>query len=146
MSNGSESTTTTLSRRWGTNDPGLDMTGVHLRVMGGRPVWPVAFYQLMAAENRRAHVVGLKVQVDYTPTPLAPRMGGARFYDDVVCGRAVDWTGATVEREEADAVLVALGLLHNRVKSVIPEEYGGDYQPEVSSVCVLCGCSRECFY
>ena len=52
------------------------MTGVHLRVMGGRPVWPVAFYQLMAAENRRAHVVGLKVQADYTPTPLAPRMGG----------------------------------------------------------------------
>ena len=61
----------------------------------------------------------------------------------MVCGRAVDWTGATVEREEADAVLAALGLLHNRVKCVIPEEYGGDYQPEVSSVCVLCGCSCE---
>jgi hypothetical protein len=122
------------------------MTGVHLRVMGGRPVWPVAFYQLMAAENRRTHVVGLKVQADYMPTPLAPQMGGARFYDDVVCGRTVDWTGATVEREEADTVLAALGLLHNRVKCVIPEEYGGDYQPEVSSVCVLCCCSRECFY
>ena len=51
-----------------------------------------------------------------------------------------------MEREEADAVLAALGLLHNRVKCVIPEEYGGDYQPEVSSVCVLCGCLRECFY
>jgi hypothetical protein len=85
----------------------------------------MAFYQLMAAEDRRALVVGLQVQADYTLTSLAPRMGGARFYDDVVCGRAVNWTGATVEPEEADAVLAALGLLHNRVKCVIPEEYGG---------------------
>ena len=37
---------------------------------------PVAFYQLMAMDNRCVHVVGLKVQVDYTPMPLAPRMGG----------------------------------------------------------------------
>jgi hypothetical protein len=131
--------TTSLS-----HDPGLDMTGVHLRVLGGRLVWQVAFYQLMAAENRQAHVVELKTLVDYTPTPLAPRMGGARFYDDVVCGHAVDWTGTTVDPEEADSVLAALGLLHNLVKCVIPEEYRGDYQPEVSSVCVLCGCPREC--
>ena len=106
-------------------------------------MWPVAFYQLMAAENWRAHVVGLKMLADYTLMPLAPRMGGARFYDNMVCRRAVDWTGATVDRKEADAVLAALGLLHNWVKCVIPEEYGGDYQPEVSSVCVLCGCTRE---
>jgi len=125
MSDESEATATTSSSLRGTNDPGLDMTGVHLRVLGGRPVWPVAFYQLMAAEVRRMHVVGLKVQADYTPMPLAPRMGGVRFYDDVVCGRAVDWTGTTVECEEADAVLAVLGLLHNRVKCVIPEEYGG---------------------
>jgi hypothetical protein len=52
----------------------------------------------------------------------------------------------TVDRKEVDAVLAALGLLHNRVKCVIPEEYGGDYQPEVSSVCMLCGCPRECGY
>ena len=108
-------------------------------------MWPVAFYQLMAAENPRAHVVGLMVLADYTPTPLAPRMGGARFYDDVVCRCMVDWTGTTVGCKEADAVLAALGLLHNWVKCVIPEEYRGDYQPEVSSICVLCGCSRECF-
>ena len=76
MSDKSEATATTLLSRWGMNDPGSDMTGVHLRVLWGRPVWPVAFYQLMAAENRRAHVVGLKVQADYTPMPLAPRMGG----------------------------------------------------------------------
>ena len=125
MSDELEATAMTSSSQWGTNNPRLDMTGMHLRVLGGCPVRPVAFYQLMAAENRRTHVVGLKVQADYTPTPLAPRMGGARFYDDVVCGCAVDWTGATVEREEADAVLAALGLLHNRVKCVIPEEYGG---------------------
>jgi len=95
----------------------------------------VAFYQLMAAKNRCTHVVGLKVQEDYTPMPLAPRMGGARFHDDVVCGHTVNWTGTTVDCKEADAVLAALGLLHNRVKCVIPEEYGGEYWPEVSSVC-----------
>ena len=104
----------------------------------------MAFYQLMAAENRRTHVVGLKVQADYTPMPLAPQMGGVRFFDDVVCWRAVDGTGTTMDRNEADAVLAVMGLLHNQVKCVIPEEYGGDYQPEVSSVCLLFGCSREC--
>jgi hypothetical protein len=52
------------------------MTGVHLRVLGGCPVWPVAFYQLMATENLGAHVVGLKVQADYMPMPLAPWMVG----------------------------------------------------------------------
>ena len=31
----------------------------------------------------------------------------------------------TVDGKEADTVLAALGLLHNRVKCVIPEEYGG---------------------
>jgi hypothetical protein len=32
-------------------------------------------------------------------------------------------------------VLAALGLLHMKVKCVIPEELGGDYEPAVS-VCV----------
>jgi hypothetical protein len=32
-------------------------------------------------------------------------------------------------------LLVALGLLHMRVKCVIPEELGGDYEPAVS----VCG-------
>ena len=35
MSDESEATAMTLSSQWGTNDPGLDMTGVHLRVLGG---------------------------------------------------------------------------------------------------------------
>jgi hypothetical protein len=34
--------------------------------------------------------------------------------------------------DEADRVLAVLGLLHMRVKCVIPEEMGGDYQPAVS--------------
>ena len=134
----SEATTTTSSSRWGTS-PGLDMTGVHLKVLGGHPIWPVAFYQVMAAENWRAHMVELMMMVDYTRMPLAPWMGGARFYNNVVCGCVVDWTGNHVEPEEADNVLVALGLLHNRVKCVILEEYGGHYQLEVSPAGVLCG-------
>jgi hypothetical protein len=35
--------------------------------------------------------------------------------------------------EEADCVLVMLRLLHTRVKCVIPEELGGDYQPAEST-------------
>jgi len=35
--------------------------------------------------------------------------------------------------EEADSVLAVLDLLHMRVKCVIPEELGGDYQPVVST-------------
>jgi hypothetical protein len=34
---------------------------------------------------------------------------------------------------EVDCVLAALGLLHMRVKCVIPEELGGDYEPAVSA-------------
>ena len=34
---------------------------------------------------------------------------------------------------EADCVLASLGLLHMRVKCVIPEELGGDYEPAVSA-------------
>lgn len=33
----------------------------------------------------------------------------------------------------ADSVLVALGLLHMRVKFVIAKELGGDYGPQVSA-------------
>ena len=35
--------------------------------------------------------------------------------------------------EEADCVLAALGLLHMRVKCVIPEELGGNYEPAVGT-------------
>ena len=41
---------------------------------------------------------------------------------------------------EADCVLAALGLLHMKVKCVIPEELGGDYEPAVS-VCVPGTCA-----
>jgi hypothetical protein len=34
---------------------------------------------------------------------------------------------------EVDCVLAALGLLHMRVKCMIPEELGGDYEPAVSA-------------
>ena len=55
----------------------------------------------------------------------------------MLCELFEDWAWTTVEPEEADVVLAALGLLHNRMKCVILEEYGGDYLPEVSSYCAL---------
>jgi hypothetical protein len=34
----------------------MGMTGVHLRVLGGRSVWLLAFHELMAADNCREFV------------------------------------------------------------------------------------------
>ena len=50
---------------------------------------------------------------------------GSIIHDE--CGTA--WVLAA----EADCVLAALGLLHLRVKCVIPEELGGDYEQAVSA-------------
>ena len=71
----SEATATMLLSRWGTNNPGLDMTGVYLRVLEGRPFWLIVFYQLMAAKNRRA-CGGAAARANYMPNLLFPRMGG----------------------------------------------------------------------
>ena len=134
-----------LSSRWGKNDPGLDMTGVHLRVLGGRPVWPVAFYQLVATENQHAHVVELKTLADYTPNPLAHHMGGG----EALCRPGVRACGG-LNRDDCGTRgggcgFSCAGPPAQSCEVCDPGGVRGDYQPEVSSVCVLCGCSRECF-
>ena len=70
--------------------------------------------------------------VDFLAVPLGPGLFGGRFLVDMVSGVDVDWAGCLVPAEQADCVLVVLGLLHMWVKCVIPEELGGDYVPEVS--------------
>ncbi len=128
----SESSLSTAASGWGLCDPGMGLTGVHLRVLGGRPVWPLAFHELAAASDRRVHVEQRMAGVDFVPDRLGPRTAGALFLERVLRGEAVDWATRDVPPGEVDCVLAALGLLHVRVKCVIPEGYGGCYETEVS--------------
>ena len=63
------------------------------------------------------------------------------FLVGVLQGWEVEWSFSCMLAGEADCLLVALGLLHMRVKCVIPEELGGHYKPEVSprgiGVCIV---------
>ena len=132
MSAGSDDSLSTTASGWGLGDPGMGLTGVRLRVLGGRPVWPLAFHELAATSNCRVHVEQRMAGVDFVPNRLGPRSAGAAFLERVLRGEAVDWSTRDVPPDEADRVLAALGLLHVRVKCVIPEEYGGWYEPKVS--------------
>ena len=148
MSAGSDESVDSIASNWGEGDPGMGMTGVHLRVLGGRSVWPLAFHELMAADDPRAHVGRRLAGADFTPEPLGPQTAGAWFLDRVLRGEAVDWTAQDVPPGEVDRVLAALGLYHVRVRCVIPEELGGDYEPAVSA-CVPGTCdtvfANHCF-
>ena len=132
MSAGSDESVDSIASNWGEGDPGMGMTGVHLRVLGGRSVWPLAFHELMAADDPRAHVGRRLAGADFTPEPLGPQTAGAWFLDRVLRGEAVDWTAQEVPPGEVDRVLAALGLYHVRVRCVIPEELGGQYERAVS--------------
>ena len=50
---------------WGLDDPGYGMTGVQVRVLGGRWVWPHAFYELAAASDRRGFVAQRLAGADF---------------------------------------------------------------------------------
>ena len=74
------------------------------------------------------------------PVPLAPRSFGMRHLEELLAGYCDEWGSARLPAGDVDCLLAVLGLLHMRVKCVIPEEFGGDYQPAVSArrsgVCV----------
>ena len=106
--------------------------GVHLRVLCGRTVWTLAFHQFVMARDRRAFVERCLEWHDVSPVPLRPRSLAAPHLGELLAGYCDKWGCAQMLVDEADRVLAALGLLHMRVKCVIPEEMGGDYQPAVS--------------
>ena len=135
-SNGSVSTS---ESGWGRGDPGRGMAGVHLRVLGGRPVWPLAFHELVAASDRRVHVEQRMTGVDFVPGPLRRGSPGEAFLGRILEGEdGIDWSTRAIPSGEADCVLAALGLLHVRVKCVIPEDLGGFYEPVVSAGWICC--------
>ena len=107
---------------------------MHLRVLGGWSVWPLAFHKLMVAGDRREFVGRQLAKADFTPKPLGPRMVGAYFLNRVLWGDAMDWTTRNVLPGKVDHVLAALGLYHVRVQCVIPEDLGSHYEHEVSAI------------
>jgi len=139
-SDGSLSSTRTSASGWGVDDDEVKWTGVHLRVLGGRPVWPLAFHLFMTAGDRREFVEQRMEAVDFVPARYAPRSAVARRLEEILEGDC-DWVDShpQLSVSEADCVLASLGLLHMRVKCVIPEELGGDYEPAVS-VCATRAC------
>ena len=134
MSAASGGSVSTNESGWGLGDPGTGMTGVHLRVLGGRPVWPLAFHLFMTAGDRREFVEQRMEAVDFVPARYAPRSAVARRLEEILEGDC-DWVDSQPQLSvsEADCVLASLGLLHMRVKCVIPEELGGNYKPAVSA-------------
>ena len=80
---------------------------------------------------------------DFVAVPVGPRTMGGQFLEEVLQGWAVDWANCHVSTGEVDCMLMALGLLHMRVKCVIAEELGGDYEPAVSE-CVPGKCAVVC--
>ena len=106
---------------------------MHLRVLGGRSVWPLVFHELMASGDRRAFVEERLAGADFVPDRLGLRTGGAIFYDRVLRGDAVDWGSRDIPAGKVNRVIAALGLCHVRVRCVIPEELGGEYEREVSA-------------
>ena len=113
-------------------DPEVSLTGVHLRVLRGRPVWPLAFHQLVMARYQRTFVEQCLEGRDFSPVPLGPCSFSACHLEELLAGYCEEWGSVQMPVEETDCVLVVLGLLHMKVKCVIPEELGGNYQPAVS--------------
>ena len=134
MSAGS-SASMSLTASEGEGDPGMGMTGVHLRVLGGRSVWPLTFHELMAADDRHEYVGQRLAGADFMPEPLGPRRAGVYFLNHVLRVDAVDWTTCDVPPGEVDRVLAVLGLYHVRVRCLIPEVLGGQYERAVSISC-----------
>jgi hypothetical protein len=125
--------TRTSASGWGGEDPEVRLTGVHLRVLGGRLVWPLAFHQFVTARDRAAFVERRLEFCDFLPVAVRPGSAGARLQEELLSGYPDGWGTTRATAVEVDCVLAALGLLHMKVKCVIPEELGGDYKPEVSA-------------
>ena len=84
--------------------------------------------------DRRALLEHCLKSADFTAMSLMPGLFGGRFLDNVMSGCEINWEECKVPPDQADCVLAALGLLHMRVKCVIDEKCGGDYESEVSGM------------
>jgi hypothetical protein len=60
--------------------------GVHVMVLGGWPVWPLVLHWLVMAGDYQAYANCRLNDVDFTPVPMKPGLGGWRFLDEVKRG------------------------------------------------------------
>lgn len=99
-------------------------------------------HKLVVASNHGAYVDCLLEDADFLP--MAPKVGsgGWHFLNQVRRGYEINWSDRCVLPEQANCMLSALGLLHMRVRGMIPEEWGGNYMDEVSATCVCAVCCR----
>ena len=77
-------------------------------------MWPLALYQLLAAEDCRAYTDQRLEGVDYSAVPVGPGSYRKWFLEDMVSGADHGWASRWVSPEQADCVLAALGLSHMR--------------------------------
>ena len=96
-------------------------------------MWPLAFHQFVTARDRAAFVERQLEFCDFLPVTVRPGSASARLQEELLSGYPDGWGTTRATAVEVDCVLAALGLLHMKVKCVIPEELGGDYKPEVSA-------------
>ena len=95
MSSGNESEASAASTRtsasgWGVEDPKVRLTGMHLRVLRGRPVWPFAYHQLVMARNWCAFVEQCLEWRDFLPVPLGSGSFGAHLLEEPWWGIATN--------------------------------------------------------
>ena len=106
--------------------------GAQVRVLGGCQVWLLAFHQFVMVRDQRAFAELRLEGRNFLPVLLGPQSLAALHLGEFLAGCCDKWGCVWMPAGEADCLLAALGLLHMRVKCVIPEELGGDYQPAVS--------------
>ena len=96
MSTGDESEASAASTRtsasgWGGEDPKVRLPRVHLRVLGGRPVWPLAFHQFVTARDRPAFVEQRVECHDFLPVLVRSGSAGARLLEELMSGYFDEW-------------------------------------------------------
>ena len=74
----------TCKSGWGKEDSKVRVTGMHLRVLRGQPVWPLAFHQLVVVRDWRAFVEQHLEGCDFLAVPCEPRSLGARHLEEVL--------------------------------------------------------------
>ena len=96
MSSESSASTNSSASGWGAGYPWLSVMGVHMTVLGGWPVWPLALHQLLVTEDCLAFLDQCLEGVDFFAVPVGPWSFGERVLEDVVSGGDLGWAGRRV--------------------------------------------------
>ena len=101
VSEASAASTRMFASRWGMEDPEVSMMGVHLKVLGGHPVWPLAFHQLVMARDQRAFVEQHLEGHDFLSVSLGPCSFGVHHLEEHLVWYCDEWASVRMPAEEA---------------------------------------------